>query len=376
MPTVGLRRLVRTFGFWVAVTVGCVVCLSVFVSVKHWDWLKDGTGQTSNAEAVRNISLVVGGLVAILIGLWRSLVAERQSEIGERTYLNERYRQAASMLGDSEFPVRVGGIVALERLAGDHPAEFRHEAFKLLLEFVRTPPALKQPQPKVWDGWLELERPATRQDVQAAIRVIAKLERLPRIGDASGLLFRLDLRGAQLCGVDFCELQLRLSRANLENANLMFAHLERTDLTGAQLQWANCRQAFLEGADLSGAEMSDADFSKVRARKCKFRGATMPAKMIEADLQEADLTEAIFPNTDLTGAELRSANLTGANLRGWFYWIDRAGKHEAEDNSVRISQEQLDESVADADRPPTLSVRSVADGEPRRRLVWRGKAPS
>ena len=378
-----LGRLVRSLGFWVAVTVGCVVSLGVFVSVEYWDWLKDGTGQTSNAEAVRNIALTVGGVVAILIALWRSLVAERQataakrqSEIGERTYLNERYRQAASMLGDSEFPVRVGGIVALERLAGDHPAEFRHEVFKLLLEFVRAPPALKQPQPKVWDGWLELERPATRQDVQAAIRVIAKLERLPRIGDDSGLLFWLDLRGAQLCGIDFCELELRLSRVHLENANLMFAHLERTDLTGAQLQWANCRQAFLEGADLSGAEMGDADFSGVRARGCKFRGATMPAKMIEADLQEADLTEAIFPNTDLTGAELRSANLTGANLRGQIYWIDHAGKHEAEDNSVRISQEQLDESVADADRPPTLTVFSVADGEPRKRLVWRGKTPS
>ena len=102
----------------------------------------------------------------------------------------------------------------------------------------------------------------------------------------------------------------------------------------------------------------------------------MPAKMIDADLDEADLTEAVFPNTDLTGAELGAANLTGANLHGQIYWIDRAGKHEAEDYSVRISQEQLDESVADADRPPTLSVRSVADGESPKRLVWRGKTPS
>ena len=374
MPVVGLGHLVRSLGFWVAVTVGCVVSLGVFVSVEYWDWLKDGTGQTSNAEAVRNISLTVGGVVAILIALWRSLVAERQSEIGERTYLNERYRQAASMLGDSELPVRVGGIVALERLAADHPAEFRHEAFKLLLEFVRAPPALKQLQPKVWDGWLQLERPATRQDVQAAIRVITELKRPPRIGDGSSLWFWLDLRGAQLCGVDLCG--LRLARANLENANLMFAHLERTDLTGAQLQWANCRQALLKDADLSDATMSGADFSGVLASGCKFRGARMPAKMIGAFLDEADLTEAVFPDTDLTGATLRAANLTGADFRGQSYQIDHAGPHEADDDSIRISQEQLDESVADADRPPALSVRSVADGEPPKRLVWRGKVPS
>ena len=102
----------------------------------------------------------------------------------------------------------------------------------------------------------------------------------------------------------------------------------------------------------------------------------MPAKMVDTDLEEADLTGATFPNTDLTGAALFSANLTGADLRGNIYWIDRAGEYEAEDNSVRIAQEQLDEAVADLDRPPTLSVLPVGDGEPKARLVWRGKAPS
>ena len=102
----------------------------------------------------------------------------------------------------------------------------------------------------------------------------------------------------------------------------------------------------------------------------------MPAKMVDADLKEADLSEAKFPNTDLTGAKLRDANLTGATLRGYVYWIDHAGKHEAEENPVRITQEQLDEAVADPDQPPVLSVHPVGDAEPRTRLVWRGKAPS
>ena len=234
-----LFKVVSSLGLWVGVSVVSVVSLGVVLSIEHWNWLQGGTGPTNNAAAVRNIALVVGGIVAILIALWRSLVAERQAtaatrqaEIGERTYLNERYRQAASMLGDSEVVVRLGGIVALERLAEDHHDEFRHETFKLLLEFIRTPPALQQPLPNVWDGWLQTTRPATRQDVQAAVNVIAKLERLPRNRDDTGLLYWLDLRGAQLCGVELYE--LRLSRAYLENANLMFAKMERMDLTGAQ----------------------------------------------------------------------------------------------------------------------------------------------
>ena len=354
---IGLFQVVSSLGFWVGVSVVSVVSLGAVLSTEHWDWLQGGTGPTNNAATVRNIALVVGGIVAILTALWRSLVAERQAtaatrqaEIGERTYLNESYRQAASMLGDGAVAVRLGGIVALERLAEDHPDEFRHETFKLLLEFVRTPTALQQPLPSVWDGWLQTARPATRQDVQAAVNVIAKLERLPRNRDDTRLPYWLDLRGAQLCGVELYG--LRLSRANLENSNLMFAHMARMDLTGAQLQWADCRQALLEDANLSDAEMSDADFSGAKARKCKFRDAVMPAKMVDADLEESDLTGATFPNTDLTGAVLRGANLTGANLRGWFYWIDRSGRHDAEDNAVRIAQEQLDEAVADSGSPP------------------------
>ena len=373
-----LRHTVRSTWFWIITWVVLVVTVASVLSIIYWDWLSI---RESNGSTIRNIILAAAAVIALPLAVWRSRVAERQadaaqrqSETAQRGLLNERYQKGAEMLGSAVLSVRLGGIVALERLAEDHPAEFRHVAFKLLIEFVRTPPALQQAQPKVWDGWLQLERPATRQDVQAAVKVIARLEQLPRIGDATGLQFLLDLRGAQLCGVDLRG--LRLSRATLENANLMFATLENMDLTGAQLQWANCRQTRFERADLSGAHMSDADFSGVRARGCKFRGAMMPATMVDADLEKADLTEATFPNTDLTGAKFRAANLTGADLRGWIYWIDWGGRHEAEHNAVRITQEQLDEAVADPDRPPNLSVHAAGDTKPGKRLVWQGKAPS
>ena len=371
-----LKPLAKSLTFWVGVSVAGIVALGVVLSVDNWDWLQGGTDHAGNAEAVRTVALIVGGIVTIVLALWRSVLAERhaaatqrQSETGARTYLNERYRHAASMLGDSELMVRVGGVVALERLAEDHPGEFAHESFRLLLEMVRTPPTVQQPQPTIWDGLLVLKRPAARQDVQEAIKVIARLQQLPGIRDAMG---PLNLRGAQLCGVELWG--LRLNGALLENADLRYACLTNMNLTNAQLQWANCRQARFDSADLSGAEMSDADFSGVRARHCKFRGATMPAQMVDADLHEADLTEVMCPNTDLTGAMLHGANVTGANLRGQVYWIDRAGQHEG--NGVKVTQEQLDEAVADAERPPTLSVEPAGDTEPRKRLVWRGKAPS
>ena len=88
-----LERLVKSLGFWVAVSVVGVISLGIVLSVAYWDWLQGGT------DAVRTVALVVGGIVTIMLALWRSMVAERQAKVAERqseisqlTYLNERYR--------------------------------------------------------------------------------------------------------------------------------------------------------------------------------------------------------------------------------------------------------------------------------------------
>ena len=377
-----INRFAKSPGFWIGVAVVGVVAVGIVLSAVYWDWLQRGIGNSNNAESVRNIALVLGGVAAILMALWRSLVAERQatvaqkqSETAERAYVNERYRQAASMLGDRELPVRLGGVLALERLAGDHPTEFRREAEGLLTEFVRSPPALQEPQPKVSDGWPPVERPAARQDVQRAIAAIVKLR---HIGSSKedGVpipLGGLDLRNAQLCSIDMEGLWLR--GANLQNANLMYARLTGADLKGAELQFANCRHARFSIADLSGCDMSDADFSGVSAMRTKFKGATMPATMVDALLSEADCTEAQFINTDLSEAQLDSANLTGARFASMEVWMSAYGQHVAEPGALRITQIQLDAAVADPERPPDLRNLPLMDECTGRQLVWRGRSP-
>ncbi len=293
-----VRRFTMSTGFWAAISVGVVIAVGASLSVEYWGWLQGGTDDTSNTAAIRNVALVIGGIVAILIALWRSLVAERQAtaaqrqtETAERVYLSDRYRQAASMLGDNELPVRLGGIFSLERLAEDHPSEFRREVIRLLVEFVRTPPSLQEPQPKVWDGWLHIERTATREDVQVAMTAIAELLRVDAIQNEEEPV-HLDLHNAQLCGV---ELKLPSCIVNLQRANLKYARLEKSNLTGARLQWADCRHARFNDSDLSSANMTNADFSNVRAYGACFVGATMPKTMVNAVLNDTDMRFAKFP---------------------------------------------------------------------------------
>ena len=364
-----------------------IVAVGVVLSGVYWDWLQGGSGNGSNAADVRNIALVVGGIVAILLALWRSLVAERQaraaqeqvsaaqeqSETAKRVYVNERYRQAASMLGDRELPVRLGGIFALERLAEDHTVEFRPGVVKLLLEFLRAPPTLEEPQPKVFDGWPSLERPAVRPDVQAAFTAINNLKYGGVSTEDAWSHGWPDLHGAQLCSVNMERLSLR--GANLQNANLEYAQLSGTDLTGASLQGANFRHANLGFANLSGCDMSGADFSGVEALRTKFKRATMPATMVGASLFEADCTEAIFPNTDLTDARLDSTNLTAADLRSRDCWFSTLGMYETEHGGVRVTQDQLDDAVADPKQPPILPEFPHVHEQTGMSLVWRGRPP-
>ena len=49
---------------------------SVLLSGIFWGWLKS----ESNASTIRNVALVVGGVVAGLLAMWRSMVAERQAD--------------------------------------------------------------------------------------------------------------------------------------------------------------------------------------------------------------------------------------------------------------------------------------------------------
>ena len=65
-----------------------------------------------------------------------------------------------------------------------------------------------------------------------------------------------------------------------------------------------------------------------------------------------------LPPTNLNDVFLHGANLTGTNLK----------------NCKGLTQEQIDEAVADSDNPPTLEgVVDANTGEP---LVWRGAGAS
>ena len=125
------RRYMIVAGGSIVVTVVAIALLAMF-----WEWLSNGE---SGSTTIRNLALILAGLVALPLAMWRSIVADRQATTAQLSLLNERYQRAAEMLGNEVLSVRLAGVFALQRLATEHPDQYHVQVMGLFCAFVRLP---------------------------------------------------------------------------------------------------------------------------------------------------------------------------------------------------------------------------------------------
>ena len=166
---------------------------------------------------------------------------------------------------------------------------------------------------------VEVRPQRVREDVLAVMMEVGKRSEA-QIKTEDREKYRLDLRDA------------KLKSAQLVDADLNHVNLPNADLTGAVLLDLKPKGANLRGANLENAILVGAHLKDVR-----------------------------LPDVNLEGAMLTSANLTRtfmATCKG-------------------LTQEQLDEAVAELGNPPELG--NLVDAKTGNKLVWSGscsKLPS
>ena len=293
-----ISRVIRWTGFGgrqFAALAFVVLVATIVLSCVFWNWLSsDDSGSTT----IRNVGLVAGGVLALLLAAWRGIVAEQ-------SLLNERYQSGAKMLGSAVLSERLGGIYALRRLAEEHSAAYHVQIMRLFCAFVRNPTAsggdeggedAKDSPPRKADS--------LREDVQAAMEAIgARREQHLDLEREAG--FRLDLHGADLPNVQISD--LNFSGADFTRADLSDADLKGANLSGGHFFRANLSVASLERADLSKAELISANLSD--AILCG-------ANLCRVDFSGANLSDALLYGADLSNAKLDDAILTSADLAG------------------------------------------------------------
>ncbi len=328
-----------------------VLLIGVFVVWWFRVWLSTvPPNGESPSTTIRNVGLVIGGIIAMVLAIWRSIVADcqaqasqclaetshhqaetshGQAETSERGLLNERYQKGAEMLGSKILIVRLGGIYALQRLAKEHAEQYHVQIMRLFCAFVRHPTEHKDDTAESTDvnetSSTKLE--GIREDVQAAMTAIGTRSDADIILEHKEEFFP-ELDDAILPG------------AILHEANLSFTFLRNTKLSRAILPGA-----ILHKADLTRANLTDANLALFV--KADLPGVYLPG----ADLTDADLTDA-----DLTGANLTGANLTGAKLF----------------KAKGLTQAQLNKACVDLQRPPELQ--GVFDAKTGVLLAWEKSA--
>ena len=376
MTRIDLER-VRSIpeGVWWIASIVSVLVVGVLASWWFWDELRQFP-RDSLSTIVRNLALVIGGMIAMLLAVWRSRIAERQSlasqhqaDTAQQSLLNERYERGAEMLGSEVLSVRMGGIFALQRLALEHSAQYHIQVIRLLCAFVRNPAGTVE-TPKNERG---RRYPRLRDDVQAAMSAISYRSENCLELESNASDFRLDLYGANLLSVELSGANLRgadLTNAILEGASLTSADLSHANLSGVNLCRVHLADAKMRRANLLGAP----NLSWIMAQDADFSESTIgSADFSHAYLTHANLTGANVSATEFTQANLFNTNLSGVSF-GEANQVTMSDPPVSKKLYVRLTQDQLDEATAEPDNPPQIHECTV-DAESGKPLVWRGSKP-
>ena len=382
----GISNFLTSVGIiLVAAILGVVAYYLGCISNDHWTWLGAmSDGQESKSTTFRNVGLLVGAAIAILLAVWRSKIAERQADTAQQELLNGRYQKGAEMLGTSSPAVRLGGIYALQRLAEENPAQYHVQIMRLFCAFVR-PERMPIEPPDMTPEDNPVPPPA---DVQAIMDAIGTREGHGRMLEDREK-YRLELSLVKLTSAN-------LGGANLSSAQMDWAWLDRADLRQANLSGAIIDNSTVAYASLGGAKLIGTSLRAAGLQYASFWGLAGPIQvlptyaeaiwhegLLKADLSGAHLNSSDMSRAQLQGSDLSRANLTLAALRGadlsdtnlFGTVLARAnltGTKFSDNGDLPargLTQYQLDEAWSDPDDPPHLE--GVVDASTGKPLEWR-----
>ena len=318
---------------------------------------------------LRWISLLFLGLTGAPFVIWRSVVAQAQSDTASQGMITDRINKAVEGLGaektvkrpvrgadgtttyeeatEPNLEVRVGAVLSLERIAKNSPDD-HIQIMEILCAYIRENACIVNIGTDGDPNWQQ------RVDTQTAITVIGRRAPSAIAGEeARGPAYRLDLRHSNLQCTDMSQGRFGsalfqgtlLGKSNLARANLREAKLWDANLKGAQLGGANLQEAELSYAKLQGAELEYANLQEAQLGLAKLQGAGLwganlqGAELRSANLQGAELEDANLQGAGLWGANLQEAQFRGANLQG--AWLGYANLQGAELSEANLQGAEL-----------------------------------
>lgn len=253
-----MKRFIRSLAVrgttWFVLFSVIVLIAGGILAEEFWTELAD---KDSIGSATRNVVLIIAGVLALPMAIWRGHVAEQQVVATRATLANQRYAASAEMLSSDAPFVRLSGIRALQDLALEDPNRYHVPIMRLLCAFVRDP--IPTATPMLMPPPLDHEYPnpdtcGRREDIQSALQAISTCHSL-HLALERREKFRLDLHGAdlraaRLSNMDFSDAFWGTAAGG---ANLCFVDFSNANLHGSCFAACKLHNVKIAGANLSGA---------------------------------------------------------------------------------------------------------------------------
>ena len=317
------------------------------------EWLTWNYWGNDKSEIIRNLGLVLVGIIGLPFLIWRTVSSHRasiaalkqseaslkqaevavqqiqvaikqseaalnqaqaavkQAEIATDRQITDNLTRAFDQLGSEERAVRLGAVYALARIAHDSKRD-HHPIMEAITSYVRDQvPYFRGKDIEISEELqvfsdkpenqallqeilpdYEREQPKLYPEIQAILSILGQRNAANEPFGKRLDLSRTDLRGANLCGL------------SLNESSYMYSNLQRAQILGAHLEEANFAFANLKGARFIDAHLNNADFTGADLEGAYFDGAT--------------LVGANFEMSNLKKVKFNSANLRKANLQDAF----------------------------------------------------------
>lgn len=247
--------------------------------------------QDRSIEDIRNIAIILGGIIGLLVAIKRSSAASRQARTGEDGLMVDRYIKAVELLAADNVTKRTGGIYALEDIAKSRFKSHYPVVLATLCSFIRDRNAAYSVRKK---------RTRKRESI---IKLNSEFRDLTE-GIAAFQRARRDYR--YVVGHLLGKRALTLARRYLHKPNYEFIDMtvSRYDLSNVDFNHFNCRErvfthCLLDYCNFSKKNLTFSDFSDSRMYYTNFKDADLSNVTFEASrIRRADFTGANLKNSD------------------------------------------------------------------------------
>jgi uncharacterized protein YjbI with pentapeptide repeats len=299
------------------VSVAIAAVLLVPSLIVHSEGLT-ATEYAQQLGALRTTLVQLFAAIFVFGGLFFTLQTVRLNRLSllatTDSQLAERYAKSLELVTIANtFDTRLGGILALERLARTSAAD-RQTVVRFLSAL------LPRGRPE------EKDRQRSPAELSAIINALGELRHIESDEELS---------------------LVRLSLADLEPVSLRTV---TTDMTGCELQRLTLHDSRLTGSSLADGYLEDVDIRFSQCERLMARGATFR----RCDMSWCSLAESVFIGADMSGVSLVGSNLNqtlfiGANLRG-------ANLRATDLSKVVLDDADLEDAVADGNTlwPPDV----------------------